>query len=338
MKLITFTVPCYNSMAYMEHCIETLLPGGEEIEIIIVNDGSKDDTGKIADSYAARYPGIVKAIHQENGGHGEGVNAGLRIAQGLYYKVVDSDDWLDVRGMLKVLAVIKELKMKGTIPDLMVFNYVYEHSNNTQYIVNYKNVFPQNCIFEWEDIGTFTISQYLTMHSLIYRTELLRDCSLVLPKHTFYVDNIYAFKPLPSVKTLYYMDINLYRYLIGRSDQSVNEKNLIKRIDQHVRVNKIMIDCFPENKESLDKKLVNCMTRTLSVFLLTTSTLLLISGTEENIKQKMELWQYLKARNKKLYNKLRYRVYGALSHLSGNTGRTITKNLFYLARKIYKFN
>ena len=86
MKLLTFAVPCYNSEAYMEHCIQTLLEGGEDVEIILVDDGSKDGTGDIADRYAAQYPTIVKAVHQENGGHGEGVNQGLRHARGLYYK------------------------------------------------------------------------------------------------------------------------------------------------------------------------------------------------------------------------------------------------------------
>ena len=89
-KLITFAVPCYNSAAYMRHCIETLLSAGEQAEIILVDDGSvKDDTPAICDEYAAKYPTIVKAIHQENGGHGEGVNQGIRNATGLYYKVVD---------------------------------------------------------------------------------------------------------------------------------------------------------------------------------------------------------------------------------------------------------
>ena len=96
-KLITFAVPCYNSAAYMDHCVETLLQGGDDIEIILVDDGStKDDTPAICDRYQAEYPDIVRAIHQENGGHGEGVNQGLRHAQGMYYKVVDSDDWLDL--------------------------------------------------------------------------------------------------------------------------------------------------------------------------------------------------------------------------------------------------
>ena len=96
-KLITFAVPCYNSAAYMRHCIETLLSAGEQAEIILVDDGSvKDETPAICDEYAAKYPTIVKAIHQENGGHGEGVNQGIRNAQGMYFKVVDSDDWLSL--------------------------------------------------------------------------------------------------------------------------------------------------------------------------------------------------------------------------------------------------
>ena len=107
MKLITFTVPCYNSAAYMDRCVETLLPAGEEAEIILVDDGSKDDTGKIADAYAEKYPNIVKVIHQENGGHGEGVNQGIRNASGMYFKVVDSDDWLDAEALQKVMQTLR---------------------------------------------------------------------------------------------------------------------------------------------------------------------------------------------------------------------------------------
>ena len=94
MKLLSFAIPCYNSKDYMEHCIESILPGGDDVEIIIVDDGSKDETAAIADRYAAEYPDIVKAVHQENGGHGEAVNTGLKNATGKYFKVVDSDDWV----------------------------------------------------------------------------------------------------------------------------------------------------------------------------------------------------------------------------------------------------
>ena len=95
MKYITFAIPCYNSQDYMERCINSLVKGGEDVEVLVIDDGSMDSTGEIADAYERKYPGIVKAIHQENGGHGAGVNKGLELARGQYYKVVDSDDWLE---------------------------------------------------------------------------------------------------------------------------------------------------------------------------------------------------------------------------------------------------
>ena len=108
MKLLTFAIPCYNSEAYMEKCIESLLPGGDDVEILIVDDGSHDRTAEIADAYEKKYPGIVRAIHQENGGHGEAVNAGIRNATGLYFKVVDSDDWVDLDAYRKILDKLRE--------------------------------------------------------------------------------------------------------------------------------------------------------------------------------------------------------------------------------------
>ena len=339
MKIITFTIPCYNSEAYMSHCIESLLPGGEDVEIIIVNDGSTDGTGEIADDYASRYPGIVKAIHQENGGHGEGVNTGLRNAAGLYYKVVDSDDWLDTDGMLKVLSKLKELHEKGTALDMMVCNYVYEHSSdNSSHVVNYKYVLPQNRIFGWDEIGNFKPTQYLLMHSVIYRTELLRQCGLVLPKHTFYVDNLFVYNPLPYVRTIYYMNIDLYRYFIGREDQSVNEKNMIKRIDQQIRVNKLMIDAYNSYDNLPSRRLANYMRSYLSMMMTISSVFLQISATKEDLQKKAELWSYLRKSNEMLYYRLRYRFLGTLSNPYGKVGRKITVQLYRLMRRIYKFN
>ena len=109
MKLLSIAIPCYNSEAYMEKCIESLLKGGEDVEILVVNDGSSDRTAEIADAYAEKYPTIIKAVHQENGGHGEAVNAGIRNATGLYFKVVDSDDWVNEEAYAKILHTLGEL-------------------------------------------------------------------------------------------------------------------------------------------------------------------------------------------------------------------------------------
>ena len=122
MKLLSIAVPCYNSEAYMRQCIESLLPGGEEVEILIVDDGSKDGTAAIADEYENRYPTICRAIHQENGGHGEAVNTGIWNATGLYFKVVDSDDHLSADAYRKVLDKIREAKaIKASDPEKYKF-------------------------------------------------------------------------------------------------------------------------------------------------------------------------------------------------------------------------
>ena len=132
MKLLSIAIPCYNSQDYMEKCIESLLVGGEEVEILVVDDGSSDRTAEIADAYAAKYPTIVKAIHQENGGHGEAVNAGIRNATGLYFKVVDSDDWVNKEAYIKILETLYELLRGPQTVDLLISNFVYEKQGATR--------------------------------------------------------------------------------------------------------------------------------------------------------------------------------------------------------------
>ena len=171
-------------------CILSLLPGGDDVEILIVDDGSKDRTAEIADEYERKYPGIVRAIHQENGGHGEAVNAGIRNATGLFFKVVDSDDWVDYEAYMKILKKLRELAGGDTVLDMFIANYVYEKEGvRHKKIMRYSSL-PQDKIFTWNEAGRFHKGQYILMHSVIYRTQLLRECGLELPKHTFYVDNI----------------------------------------------------------------------------------------------------------------------------------------------------
>ena len=340
-KIITFAVPCYNSAAYMDHCVETLLTGGEDVEIILVDDGStKDDTPAICDRYAAQYPDIVRVIHQENGGHGEGVNQGLRNASGLYYKVVDSDDWLDEAALQTVLDKLRQFAASENPVDLFIANYVYEHvEDNTQKVMRYTNVFPQNRVFTWNDIGRFRPSQYLLMHSVIYRTEMLRACGLELPKHTFYVDNIFVYQPLPSVKSMYYMDVDLYRYFIGRADQSVNEKVMVTRVDQQVRVTKLMIESHNLHAlYSSQPKLARYMISYLSMMMTISSIFLIIDGSPAALGKKTELREYLRSHSPELYHKLKYRSISFVGNIPGYQGRKLSVKLYRLARKIYKFN
>lgn len=322
----------------MRNCVESLLPGGEEVEIIIVNDGSVDATPVIADEYAAKFPDIVKVVHQENGGHGEAVNAGLRNATGIYFKVVDSDDWVNEEAYHQILDTLKELIGGSQTVDMLISNFVYEKQGaKHKKVMSYKTAFPQNEIFTWDDVGFFMKGQYILMHSVIYRTMLLKDCGLELPKHTFYVDNIFVYQPLPYVQNMYYLNVNFYRYFIGREDQSVNEKIMIKRIDQQIRVNKIMIDSFDVKKIS-HRKLKKYMINYLDIIMTVSSIMLLRSGTDENFEKKQELWRYLKKKDMGLYYKIRTGLLGRTVNIPGKSGRKVSIAAYKLTRKFYGFN
>ena len=339
MKLLTVAIPCYNSESYMEHCINTLLTGGEEVEIIIVDDGSaKDRTGEIADRYAREYPTICRAIHQENGGHGEAVNTGLKNATGIFFKVVDSDDWVNEEAYVQVLDTLRRFVYGGETLDMLVTNFVYEKEGaRRKKVMKYHTAFPKDKVFGWNDVKFFMTGQYILMHSVIYRTGLLLQCGLELPKHTFYVDNIFVYQPLPHVKHIYYLDVNFYRYFIGRDDQSVNEKVMISRIDQQILVTKLMLGYYDVTKIK-NPKLRHYMVRYLEIMMTVTSILAIRSETEENLKKKKELWQYLKQQNFTLYMRLRWGFLGQGVNLPGKGGRKVSIACYKISQKFYGFN
>lgn len=338
MKYISFAIPSYNSEEYMSHAIESILPGGEDVEIIIVNDGSKDGTSRIAHEYSEKYPSIIKVVDKENGGHGDAVNSGLSRATGKYFKVVDSDDWVDEDALHKIIDFLKKLEQDHKEIDMLVSNYVYEKVGAThKKCIHYRNVLPQDKIFSWEDIGRFHIDQYILMHSVIYRTDMLKLSQLTLPKHTFYVDNIYVYYPLPYVRKIYYLDVDFYRYYIGREDQSVNEKVMISRVDQQIFVTKAMINMY-HMKDIQSKKLRQYMINYLAIMMTVSSILLIRSKNEENLEKKKELWKYLQNKDLKTYIKIRYGILGQTMNLPGKPGRKISSLAYSVARRIIGFN
>lgn len=338
MKLLSVVVPCYNSEQYMKKCIDSILGGGEEVEIIIVDDGSVDNTAKIADEYEKNYPGIVRAIHQENGGHGEAVNAGIRNATGLFFKVVDSDDWVSEGPYRKILEVLEEVTRSGTRLDMLISNFVYDKVGaKRKKVMRYTTALPENKIFTWNEVKHFHKGQYILMHSVIYRTQILRECGLELPKHTFYVDNIFVFHPLPYVKTMYYLNVNFYRYFIGRDDQSVNEEVMIRRIDQQIKVNKLMIDDIELSKLT-NKKLRDYMVSYLDIIMTVSSIMLIKSGTDENYEKKQELWEYLRKRDRRLYLWIRCGILGRYMNLPGKAGRQVSVAGYKIVQKFFGFN
>ncbi len=341
MKLLSFAVPCYNSAAYMKKCVDSLLKGGEDVEILIIDDGSTDETARIADEYEAAYPSIVRAIHKENGGHGSAVNTGIENAQGLYFKVVDSDDWVKEEAYERILDALKSLTGGEKVLDMLISNFVYEKLGQERHkVMRYKHALPVERLFGWDEVRHFHKGQYILMHSVIFRTRLLRECGLKLPEHTYYVDNLYVFEPLPYVKNMYYLDVNFYRYYIGREGQSVNEDIMIGRIDQQITVNKLMIDYMTDNKSLIApvKKMNHYMTSYLDIITTVSSILLIRSGTKENLAKKKELWNYLKKKDWILYRKLRYGLLGQCTNLPGRSGRKISVEGYKICRRFFNFN
>ena len=342
-KVITFAVPCYNSAKDMDHCITSILEGAnyaEDIEIVIVDDGSnKDETPEKADEWAARHPGLIRAVHQENGGHGIAVLSGLREARGTYYKVVDSDDWLDAAALSAMLTMLRGFEERGTRVDLFISNYVYEKVyEGTRNAVSYKGVLPTKRIFTWGEIGRFHLSQNLLMHALCYRTDVLRAADVPLPAHTFYVDNIYAYTPLPHCKTVFYADIDLYRYFIGREGQSVNESTMVKRLDQQFRITYIMMRAYHLYEDVEEEKLRAYMLNYFTMMLTICTVFSKLSDDPEMPGKAVKLWDDLRDFDERMYKKCRYSFLGLGTHLPTKAGDAITVQAYRIAQKIFKFN
>lgn len=340
MKYLTLVVPCFNSQDYMRRCIDSLLVGGEDVEIIIIDDGSTDATAEIADEYEKCHHDIVRVVHKENGGHGSGVNKGLELATGLYFKVVDSDDWLDKTAYLALLKRMKLLGMKsGMIPDLFVCNYIYDHFDiGVSKTMDYRNVFPIEKMCSWNEISRFHVSQYLIMHALIFRTAVLWKSGVRLPEHTFYVDNLFANQPLYYVKNIFYMDLDLYHYYLGREDQSVNEKVLMKRIDQQIKVTKLVAQCVDlKQVKRTYPKLATYLCRNISIMMAISSIHLLLFHTPEARQKRNELWQEVKRYDNTLYYRLKYSMLSGLTYLPGRVGDTVTIAGYRAANRIFQF-
>lgn len=308
MKLISFVIPSYNSQDYLHKCIDSIVVGGQEVEVIVVNDGSKDQTEAIAQTYVEKYPGIVSLISKPNGGHGSTINEGLKKATGLYFKVVDSDDWLNKEALDQLLVLLRDHVDKNTLADAYVTNVTYDKpSINQQFLRQYRKKFPKDTFFTWEKAKRFYASETILMHAILYKTTVLKESQMVLPLHTFYVDNIYTYKPLPFIKTFYYLDVNLYNYFIGRADQSVNFEVLSKRYDQQIRVMKELITAFSyEEISHFQNRLRQYMIHYLESLMYTTH--LFIVSKNEPIRKKslQELWHFIKVHDPRMYTKLRF--------------------------------
>lgn len=323
----------------MRRCIDTVLAGGEDIEILIVNDGSTDDTEAIAFEYAKKYPNIIKTISQENGGHGAAVETALANARGTYFKIVDSDDWVDEKALVYFISAVRSFLRTAVMPDMIITNYVYEHAaDNTRHRVRFANALTPETLLTWQDIGRFRPGQYMTMHSQTYRTELLKKSNINLPHHAWYVDTIYSYKPLPNIESIYYIDVDLYRYFIGRSDQSVNTAVMLKRIDQQLNITRILIDSYPFSYLRHNRERYRYMIHFLAMYMTIASVLLIMSGTKDDYITRKNLWNYLRRKDERVYRRIRYRSANFFLTYPSSKGKYLFTAIYHVFNRIFKFS
>ena len=313
MKLLTVTVPCYNSQDYMEKCIDSLLIGGERVEIIIIDDGSTDRTGEIADRYAESYPSMVRVVHQENGGHGEGINQGLARATGTYFKTVDSDDWL--LDFPRFLDTLEAVDRRGGV-DLFITNYYYEHADGKgNRSINFSNALPQDRVFTWGETRPFRIDQILMIHACTFRTALLRQTGLQMPKHTFYEDNYMVYGNLRSAQKMYYMNLDLYRYFIGRGGQSVQADVMTRHYAHQLKVTELCFTC-------------------LAISVLCAR----LSGTAQAEQDLAEMWRACRAYDAPWADRFRRQIVLRLASIPGKGGAAFVRALYKVAHRVVRFN
>lgn len=335
--LVTFVVPCYNSAGYMRRCIDSLLTASQPCEILVINDGSKDETSAIAHDYADRFA-QVKAIDQENANWGGVVNHGLQLARGRYFKVVDSDDYLDTLALRRVLEALALAVEAGNEPDLLVTNYVYDHlASNSQRVMQYRSFFPADRVFEWHEMGKQGQDKFIMIHAAWYKTAVLRESGVQLPTGVSYMDSLLLLHPMPYVKKLLYLNVEPYHYLIGREGQSVEIEVVKKNIDQQLMATYLAID--DADYAELYEREPNCatlMTGYVSCMMSTSTIHLFMINTPEALEKNKKLWDHLAERNPALLQNVRHSWAGRANR-NTKVGRTLARLGYTVAKKIYKF-
>lgn len=339
-KTLTFVVPAYNMTEYLERCIMSLIAAkrNDDIEVLIVDDGSSDGTLEMAQKFEARYPGIVRAIHQENKGHGGAVNTGIAAASGMYVKVVDADDWVGPESLEQVMAVLRE-EADSTEPiDMLVTNYVYDKvGKRNKHVVNFRHAMKAGERLAWNDLGHFGLAEYILMHALTYRTAVVRESGMQLPEHTFYVDFIYAYQPFPWVKTMKYLDTPFYHYFIGRDGQSVQTDVMIRRVDQLRLVNQCMVRATPE-RDTVPDGLYRYMIHFLAIESSVASVFMILSRDPENYEKKKDMWDDIKAYSPTIYKDVRKKAMSRALNLRGSIGRFVIREGYFVAEHVVGFN
>lgn len=263
MKLLSIIVPVYNMEKYIDRCLESVLFSltDDNIELLVINDGSTDNSQGIIEGYAKKYPEIIRAFTKANGGHGSVINFGIEKATGVFTRVLDSDDYVDSINLSKLL---QELKEHQDV-DLVLTSYYKDLGNKK---VKQTFAIEENRKFSFQEMDTIFLGKkeknsinYVPMSMSTYRTDILKRCGCRLLEKTSYTDVEFNIYFINEVKSFIYFDYPVYNYFIGRSGQTISSEGLVSHYEDHFRVLKNLIFYFNkyEFKTPIHKKVTEIM-------------------------------------------------------------------------------
>ena len=307
--ILSVVVPSYNVEQYLDKGLTSYADDrfNGRLEIIVVNDGSKDRTQEIAEGYAAKWPNIINVINKENGGHGSAVNAGIDNAKGKYFRIIDGDDWINTDNMAGLLDYLESSEA-----DIVVDNKREVHmvTGDTEYFGSPKKV-------ELEKTYNFTdvcldeeITPNIMIHTMSIKTDILQKNKIHLLEGIFYVDIEFIIKSTVLAKTIEFVDLEIYQYLVGNVNQSVNYKNYVKRFDHHKQVTRELIR-FATDYQTDSIILRQYLDRRLCLLINTHMNIALIydEDRKQGLARAKDFRKYLAATNPIYYKRTTKRYY-----------------------------
>ena len=294
-KILTISVAAYNLEKLIEQNLKSFVNSKykEELEVLVIDDGSIDDTAKIVKKYEKMYPNTIRLIKQENGGPGSTVNNGIKNATGKYFKMIDGDDWVETEDINKLI-----VKLRNIDTDMVITNYEIYSEKDKKIIDIVRANMKKDEELEFNEACK---QLYLQMHAIIYKTSLLQKNKIKLD-NGFYTDMEYALYPLPYVKTVIYLDLNIYVYRIARAGQSVNIKSMQKNIKMHDEVLNNLISFYEKNRSGMSKNLSEYIAKRIAKMAWTETSIMLSFEDNKNMKEDIKKFVLdLKQKSKDIY-------------------------------------
>lgn len=239
-KIVSIVIPTYNMEDYLERCLNSVLTEEtkEQTEIIVVNDGSKDKSLEIAKSYQQRFPDTLIVVDKSNGNYGSCVNKALEIATGKYFRILDADDWFDTDGFIKYVEHLQHYTV-----DMVITNHAIVYNNGKKDICNFDfKETDKEILIDSDDFSKINVDRDFVMHKITYSMALLKSVDLRLLEGISYTDAEYVFYPLANVRSVVFLDVLLYNYLMGRPGQTVSISSKKAHLSDLKKIVNRMID------------------------------------------------------------------------------------------------